>query len=109
MTPEEFFAILYAVPDIKPQTHRLYHDDQGQVLFYTMEDLPGSYIVVDASTYAQARYDVKVVSGQLQELPKSPSVIKLVPSDQGTCCHPRDVCLLVPENHEHIKWSVKQS
>ena len=105
MTPEEFFAILQAAPEPLPVTYRLYHDEDGQVLFYSMEDLPGMWIPVDAVTYAQARHDIRVVGGQIVEMPRQCPVSKLRPAAQGLACDPRDICLVVPESQHHIKWS----
>lgn len=106
MTPEEFFEALRDMPVPVPQTYRLYHDDRGQVLFYTMEHLPGSWIEVDAVTYAQARHDVRVVGNQLLEIPKQPVIRKLRPSDRGICCDPRDICLVVTPDQLHVRWSL---
>ena len=107
MTPEEFFAILQAAPEPGPVSYRLYHDSDGQVLFYSMEDLPGTWIPVDAVTYAQARHDIRVVGEKIVEIPRQCPVPKLRPAAQGVPCDPRDVCLVVPENQPHIKWSTK--
>ena len=109
MTPEEFFATLRDMPVPVPPTYRLYHDDRGQVLFYTMEDLPGLWVAVDVVAYAQARHDVKVIDGRIVELPRQPLINKLRPSDRGICCDPRDICLVVNENQPHVRWSLATS
>ena len=106
MTPEEFFAILQAAPQPLPLQHRLYHDEQGHVLFYTMEDLPGSWIAVDALTYAQASHDVRVIEGQVVPLPKIRTISKLRPGATGTSCDPRDICIVVSHDQPHVRWSV---
>lgn len=106
MTPEEFFGALANMPEPVTPVHRLYHDDQGRVLFYSMEDLPGTWIAVDAATYAAARQDVRVVSNELVEIPKTAMIDKLRPGHQGTCCDPRDICLIVTSDQPHVKWSV---
>ena len=63
MTPEEFWAILHAVPEeIKP-VYRLYYGDNGQPLFYSMEDCPGNYIDIDQATFNQASSQVCVKNG----------------------------------------------
>jgi hypothetical protein len=107
MTPEEFFAVLRDMPVPVPQKCRLYHDDQGKVLFYTMEDLPGNWIEVDAVTYAQAKHDVRVVNGNIVQMPRQQLIHKLRPSDRGICCDPRDICLIVHEDQPHIRWSIE--
>lgn len=104
MTPEEFFAILRDMPLPIDHPHRLYHDDAGRVLFYSMEDLPGTWIAVDSETYARARHDVRVVDGTIVELPRVAEVAKLRPSSEGVCCDPRDICMIVSADQPHVKW-----
>lgn len=107
MTPEEFFSILGAEPDTAAISYRLYHDEQGRVLFYSMEDLPGQWIAVDAETYALASHQVRVVNGQLMPISPVAQVKKLRPSSSlGTCCDPRDICLIVDQSRPHVKWSM---
>lgn len=107
MTPEEFYAILYDMPEAQPVVYRLYHDDQGRPLFYSMEGLAGTWIEVDATTYAQARHDIRVVGNSFIELPKRSPVVKLRPSAEGQPCDPRDICIVVPHTQPHVKWSVR--
>lgn len=107
MTPEEFFSILGAAPGPYEISYRLYHDERGRVRFYSMEDLPGQWIAVDAETYALASHRVRVVNGRVVPVPPVSQVEKLRPSSsQGTCCDPRDICLIVDESHPHTKWSM---
>ena len=73
-----------------------------------MEDLPGTWIEVDELTYAEAPHDARVVSGQLIRLPKTAMIDKLRPGDSGTCCDPRDICIVVPADQPHIKWSINR-
>ena len=107
MTPEEFFSVLRDAPRPIVQTRRLYHDDQGRVLFYTMEDLAGTYIEVDSETYAQARTDVQIVEGKVVVLPKISEILKLKPSQTGTSCDPRDICIVVDQDQPHVRWNRK--
>ena len=65
MTPEEFWATLQAMPEPAPVFYRLYHNEDGTPICYTMEDLPGKYIEVDQETYSLADYSVRVVNKQL--------------------------------------------
>jgi hypothetical protein len=90
----------------KPVFFRLYYDDQGYPLFYSMEDLPGQYIEIDAECYRMSSHRVRVVNGQLVKLSNN-SVKKLVPSETGTPCDPRDVCVVVDQDRPHIKWSLR--
>ena len=107
MTPEEFFGAFANVPEPVAPICKLYHDAHGRVLFYSMEDLPGSWIEVDALTYAAAPQDVCVISGALVQLPKKTLVKKLRPTDRGICCDPRDICLIVSSDQPHVKWSMQ--
>ena len=93
MTWQELVAIHAAMPMPKPVFYRLYHDEQGRPIVYTMEDLPGNYIEIDRDTYVSAPTNVRVVKGGLIYLTLRHSE-KLRPSDQGTACHPRDVAVI---------------
>lgn len=86
--------------------YRLYYNDQGNPLFYSMEDLPGNYVEIDVETYTQSSGHVRVVNGQLVKI-TAPATTKLVPADSGTCCDPTDVCVIVSEAVAHVKWNIK--
>ena len=108
MTPEEFWAIWQqSNPEIKPIFYRLYYNDNGEPLFYSMEDLPGNYIDIDQETFALCPSNVRVVNGQLKKVNTS-TIDKLVPSDHGICCDPRNICIVVTEEQPHQKWSIKK-
>jgi len=93
-------------PEIQPVIYRLYHDDQGRPIIYTMEDLPGTYIEVDRATYIHGSFGVKVVDGKLVIIEPAVVTTKLQPSqDQGTPCDLRDVCVVVDQSVEHQKWT----
>ena len=92
-------------PEPKPVGFRLYHDDQGLPLVYTMEDLPGSYIEIDQATYIRGSHHVRVDSGRLIVLQPSVQVSKLQPDPlTGTPCDPRDICVVVSAEQPHTKW-----
>ena len=105
MNPEEFWAILHAMPEPKPVSWRLYHNETGEPITYSMEDLPGTYIDVDAETYARAPFNVRVRAGQLIELKSA--VSKLMPALTGTPCHLNNVAIVVDETEPHQRWSMK--
>lgn len=107
MTPEEFWAILHDVPEVKSVFYRLYYNEHGEPLFYTMEDLPGNYIEIDQETFTQSPSNVRVVNGLLKRITTS-AIRKLVPADNGTCCDPRDICVVVNAEQTHQKWSIKR-
>jgi len=107
-TTRNFIEVMQSFiwPEPQPISYRLYHDDQGQPLFYSMEQLPGTYIEVDAATYAEAPHQVRVREGQLVRLDPKCSTHSLRPTadDQGVACDPRDVCVIVTADRAHKKW-----
>jgi hypothetical protein len=107
MTEQEFLEIWLARPDPKPIFYRLYYQDDGTLLYYSMEDLPGKYIEIDFDTYQQYRSNVCVVDGKLIVIPTTVTIKKLQPDEHGTPCDPRDVCIVVDSNKPHTKWSIK--
>ena len=102
MTDEEFWKALADMPEPKPVFYRLYYDQQGVPLFYSMEDLPGTYIELDQETYAQGASNVRVRDGKLVKLTWQTSS-KIVPGTHGTQCHTKDVAIVVKENGTY--WS----
>lgn len=106
MTEEEFWAALQPVADRPVPIYRLYHDEQGNPLFYSTEDCPGNYIDVDPETYANAPTNVRVVDGKMKII-KTVLASKLKPNrEDGTLCHPADIAIVVDGNQPHIKWSL---
>jgi hypothetical protein len=103
MQINELWSILHAMPEPQPVFFRLYHLD-GVPLFYSMEDLPGTYIEIDAETFSRSPMHVRVRDGQLVESVWR-TTARLVPSDTGTPCHPDNVAIVVPETESHQRWS----
>jgi len=107
LTEEEFWSILGGIPDPKPVFYRLYYNDDGSPIIYSMEELPGNYIEVDPPTYALAPFKVKVINGKLTYIKPVITVKKLQPNNlTGTTCDPRDVCVVVGTDQTHIKWTM---
>lgn len=106
MTEQEFLEIWLTRPDSKPIFYRLYYQDDGTLLYYSMEDLPGKYIEIDLATYQQYRSNVRVVDGKLIVIPTVNTIKKIEPNKHGTPCDPRDVCIVVDSDKPHIKWSL---
>jgi hypothetical protein len=107
MTPEEFWNILQAVPHTVEPIRRLYYNDQGDPLFYSMEELPGNYIDIDQETFSRASSKVRVKNGQLISTEVHKTSKKLVPAEHGVACDARDICVVVDREHPHIKWIIK--
>jgi hypothetical protein len=88
--------------------YRLYYNDDGSPVCYTMEELPGNYIDVDINTYLVGSHNVRVVDQKLIHLPTAGLVTKLRSNaSTGIACDPQDVCVVVDENMSHVKWSLQ--
>lgn len=102
MTEQEFWNILTAVPAPRPVFFRLYYNPDGSPLCYSMEDLPGSYVEIDAETFARGDVWVRVIDGKICKINKW-TVEKLMPADHGTSCHPNNV--IVIDHNSNTMWS----
>jgi hypothetical protein len=89
----------------QPVLFRLYHSDQGAPLEYSHEDRPGLYIDVTPEQFVLADFRVRVIQGQIvpQDPPLPP---KLMRSEHGTRCHPRDITVIVDQEPSQA-WSMK--
>lgn len=106
-TTDNFWQVIttFQWPDPEPVQYRLYHDDQGRPLFYSMEALPGTYIEVDPATYAIASHSVLVQNSALVVVRPRAQVSRLMPNtESGMACDPRDVCVVVSSDRPHQKW-----
>ena len=95
-------------PEIR-QEFRLYYDpEDGRVLFYSMEDAPGDYLVIDRHTFEMHRFDVKVRDGKIIRV-KHPASWKLVPAETAEyACHGRDITIIVDDSADDKRyWKVK--
>jgi hypothetical protein len=106
VTEEEFWAIFYTVPEPKPIFYRLYYNDDGTPIIYSMEDLPGNYIEVDQQTYVSTPFNVRVIDGKLTYIKPVVTVKKLQPADSGVACDPRDVCVVVADSQPNQRWTI---
>lgn len=92
-------------PEPEPIFYRLYHNEDGRPVIYTMEDLPGAYIEIDRETYTRASHHVRVHNGRLIVMEPKVTVTLVKPhTDCGTPCDPRDVCVVINANRPHKKW-----
>ena len=105
MNEEEFWSILQAIPEPTPIFYRLYYNNTGAPIIYSMEDLPGNYIEVDQLTYILTPFNVNVSDGKLVYIKPVITVKKLQPGIDGTACDPRDVCIIVNTDQPHVKWT----
>lgn len=79
--------------------YRLYYDDHGRVITYTMEKMEGNYVVVDNQTFAEARPDVRVIDGRISTVNPNFIVCKLMPDEkEGTLAAFEDISILLDES-----------
>lgn len=104
MTPEQLQQLFQAIPEPPAPFYRLYYDDRGHPLFYSMADEPGTYIEIDQETFSRSATNVRVRNGKLVEVTWS-TTAKLVPGNSGSPCHPDNVAVIVAEDQPHIRWS----
>jgi len=88
---------------------RLYYDDNGDIICYSCENLEGNYLVIDAQTYAECRFDLRVIDGELVKLSSKVNIIKLVPDKSGISCPIEDNAIIVDDSYsgETLKWKTK--
>ena len=94
---DAFFEALKNIPAQQKVEleYRLYYDpDSGDPLFYTSDDEPGTYIVVDQKTYNLSDYHCRVIKGKMVSLNIPGSYQKLVPADQGVVVHENNVMII---------------
>jgi len=108
VTPEEFWSILHSTPEPGPVYYRLYHDESGIPLFYSMEDQSGTYIEISQEQYTQASSSVRVRDGQLVTVTWHVAH-KLTPSESGTLCHSQDVSIVTADQGQRWKKKTYES
>ena len=102
---EEEYVIIWEAPAVEKPEFRLYYDDKGQVVTYTCEQLEGSYIVIDATTFAESRPDVRVVDGRIVRSGSSAVVARLYPDNTGVLCEIEDVSIITEAEGQY--WKLK--
>jgi hypothetical protein len=106
----DFILIWEPAPFVPPE-FRLYYDDKGKVVSYVGDKSGhidgGNYIVIDAQTFAESRYDIKIIEGKISTATADAVVYKLMPSDTGISCHEEDVSIVVDESFaDQTKWKL---
>ncbi len=107
---QEDYILIWEAPKIEKPEFRLYYDEKGHVISYTCEKPPGNYIVIDATTYAEGRPDVRVLDGKLVKISNNAVVSKLVPDKkEGQTCTKDDISIIVTgkEKVKKQKWKLK--
>jgi hypothetical protein len=112
-TTENFWEVWnnYVWPEPKPASYRLYYKEDGSPDFYTMEDLPGTWIEVPQQIYILSPGNVRVSNGVLKFLPTTECFQKLRPSTEGTGtrCDPRDICMVVDNDCPGTHWKLEEN
>ncbi len=85
--------------------YRVYYDETGKVITYTIENIPGKYLVITREQYAEARPDAMVRDGKLIKTNVVTHIWKLEKSSQGTQCSKYDISIIV--DHEGDFWEMK--
>lgn len=104
MTPEDLQKLFQAAPEPQQPFFRLYYDNNGVPLFYSMEDLPGTYIEITPEEYHLGATNVRVRNDKLVQITWT-TTAKLVPNETGTPCDPNNILVVVAEDKPHVKWS----
>lgn len=109
MTEQEFLDFWKTIewPESKPIFYRLYYDDNGLPLFYSMDDVPGKYIDLTPEQFMNQDMSVRVVNEKIVRRRIS-WVSKLVPSDSGTLCHHNDVTIVINDQPGKY-WKKKEN
>ena len=102
-----FWQALEQVDQSQPKfelEYRLYYDlKTGEPLFYTTQDEPGTYLIVDKQFYEESRYDIYVKDGKIERIKHEP-LGKLVPASTGTSTHPNDITIVMKSS---TYWNTK--
>ena len=108
VTEKEFWEILRNMSAPVDIEYRVYYEDDGTVICYSMDDLPGKYIEIDLETYQKAPISTRVVNEKLIEFDPPRATRKLSPSNEaGTPCDPDNVAVVVDETMPNTRWSIK--
>lgn len=91
----------------EPTQFRLYYDENGKILFYTCDKPEGNFLIIDAQTYAECRYDLKVQNGKLVKLNSGAIISKYKPDSNGISCAKDDISILTtPDDVNSKQWKL---
>ena len=92
---EEEYITVWEAPKIVPPEFRLYYKKDGSVECYTCDKHEGTYIVIDAGVFAEARPDIKVIDGRISRNRPNAVVQKYKPSTSGILTSVDDISILI--------------
>ena len=103
MSDNEDYVIVWEAPKIIPTEFRLYYDEQGRVVTYTCEKPRGNFIIIDALTFAEGRFDVKVINGKLVRFSNATVITRLGKDPHvGIRCAEEDINLVVDDSYDGV-------
>jgi hypothetical protein len=109
MDLDKDIVVLFEAPKIIAPEFRLYYNDKGEVLSYTCDKPEGTYVVIDKTTYAEMRHDIRIINGQISRVKPNAVVYKLMPNDNdGITCYDEDISLIL-DNVDDVntqKWKL---
>ena len=107
---EPTFTLIWEAPKLVKPEFRLYYDEAGKVICYTCDTtLEGNYVVIDSSTYAECRPDLRVVNGKLVVGVSAVVVSRLVQGEPGVRCAAEDFNIVVDDEYQGptLTWKLK--
>jgi hypothetical protein len=103
-------VIIWDAPVITKPEFRLYYDEAGRVISYTCDKPDGNYIVIDASTFAQCRPDLRVIDGKISTVSTGAIVSKLIHDVRGISCAAEDISIVIDNEDSYTgnitKWKL---
>ena len=93
-------TFVWNAPIVEKPEFRLYYDDLGSIICYSGDKLEGNYVVVDALTFAEGRYDLRIIDGKLIKNSTHATIVRLTPSDTGHLCAAEDLSIIVIEDDD---------
>lgn len=87
---------------------RAYYKNDGTIITYSTENLPGDYVVITREQYAEARSDARVIDGQLTLSNRRTHVSKLAKNRGGGIRTSKyDVSIISDDKIESVYYTIK--